>query len=147
MSYYYASANGEWNGPHTLPELSRLKQAGTLSASTQILTQGEQGWRPLGELLASPPASAGAQQNFVSTAPMFDHAVLVLQLSKKAISASRTGVLQGLTEQSAAEMRQLGREGWELVSVLPFSTGGVGLFSSAAPATDAVLAFFKRVCS
>ena len=94
-----------------------------------------------------PPPASQEPQPPAALLPRFEHTVLVLQLSQKAVSLSRKGVLQGLSDESAAEMRQLGSEGWELVSVLPFTTGGVGMFSSAAPRTDAALAFFKRTIS
>jgi len=75
----------------------------------------------------------------------FEHSVQVLRFEKKGFAITRKDILQGISEESSKELVRLGEEGWELVAVLPFSTGGVGLFSYSAATTDAALAFFKRV--
>jgi hypothetical protein len=71
--------------------------------------------------------------------------VLVLHFEKKSFAMTRRDILQGLSADSGAQLRELGNEGWELVAVLPYTTGGVGLFSNATTGTDAALAFFKRI--
>lgn len=74
----------------------------------------------------------------------FEHAVVVLELKQKAFAISRTDLLLGLESESASLLSDLGRDGWEMVSSMPFSSGSVGMFSNAAPKTDSALAFFKR---
>jgi len=74
----------------------------------------------------------------------FEHAVIVLKLKQKAFAMSRTDVLQGLEPDSAALLADLGRDGWEMVSTMPYSSGSVGFFSNAPAKTDSALAFFKR---
>jgi len=75
--------------------------------------------------------------------------VLVLRLEKKGLAVTRKDVLQGLSAESATQLRDLGNDGWEMVGVLPFQVGGVGLFATASTGTstgtDAALAFFKRI--
>jgi hypothetical protein len=83
---------------------------------------------------AAAPAQAG-----------FEHATAVLQFKEKGFAMSREDLLQGLDEESARHLAQLGRDGWELVSAVPFSSGGASLsFTGSIAKTDAVLAFFKR---
>ena len=74
----------------------------------------------------------------------YEYSVLVLRLEKKGLVMTRKDVLQGLSGESATQLRDLGNDGWEMVGVLPFQVGGVGLFSTASTGTDAALAFFKR---
>jgi hypothetical protein len=73
----------------------------------------------------------------------FEHTTAVLQLEKKLFAVTRNNLFQGLAEESAKTLGKLGAEGWELVAVLPVSSGSAGLTSFAA--TDAALGFFKRV--
>ena len=73
----------------------------------------------------------------------YEHAVVVLQLDKKTFATSRSGILQGLEAKSVKTMDELGASGWELVSVMPYITGGP--FLAGDPGTDAALGFFKRV--
>jgi hypothetical protein len=75
----------------------------------------------------------------------YEYSALVLHLEKKGLAMTRKDVLQGLSAESASQLRDLGNNGWEMVGVVPFTVGGVGLFSSASTGTDAALAFFKRV--
>jgi hypothetical protein len=75
---------------------------------------------------------------------LWDHATAVLRFKEKGFAMSRKDVIQGLDDESAATLKDLGSQGWEMVAVLPFSTGGVGMFSNAQAKTDAAVAFFKR---
>jgi hypothetical protein len=78
----------------------------------------------------------------------FEHATAVLQFKEKGFAVSRKDLLEGLDEESARHLAQLGRAGWELVSAVPFSSGGASLsFTGSIAKTDAVLAFFKRALS
>ena len=72
----------------------------------------------------------------------FEHATVLLKFEKKNFAASRSDVLQGLTKESAAALGKLGDDCWELVSVLPFVSGGP--FLPGPSGTDAALGFFKR---
>lgn len=74
----------------------------------------------------------------------YEHTTAVLHFEKKGFAMTRKDVLQGLSEDSSNLLFKFGEDGWELVAALPFTTGGAGLFSSAATGTDAALAFFKR---
>lgn len=91
------------------------------------------------------PANSGSPSSARPVSGKFEHTVVVLRFEKKGFAVTRKDVLQGLSEESSTELIRLGEEGWELVAVLPFSTGGVGFFSYAASGTDAALAFFKRL--
>jgi len=75
----------------------------------------------------------------------WDHATAVLRFKEKGFALSRKDVIQGLDEESSSILRDLGNQGYELVAVLPFSTGGAGMFSNAQAKTDAAIAFFKRL--
>lgn len=74
----------------------------------------------------------------------WEHTAVVLKFKEKGFSVSRKDVVQGLDGESVEALKAIGGEGWEVVAVLPFSTGGVGLFSNAQTKTDAAIAFFKR---
>jgi hypothetical protein len=75
----------------------------------------------------------------------YEHTTLVLQFGKKNFAATRSGVLAGLAPESAKELGDLGKTGWELVSVLPYSSGGALIMRT--PGTDAALGFFKRAAA
>ncbi|GEM_PF-1641496 len=76
----------------------------------------------------------------------FQHATAVLHFKEKGFAMDRKDLLEGLDEESAMHLAQLGMAGWELVSAVPFSSGGASFsFTGSAGKTDAVLAFFKRV--
>jgi hypothetical protein len=72
----------------------------------------------------------------------FEHTTVLLQFAKKTFATSKKDVLTGLAPESANTLTELGSEGWELVSVLPYSAGGDLLLISAG--THAALGFFKR---
>ncbi|HWA10775.1 MAG TPA: hypothetical protein VG838_15140 [Opitutaceae bacterium] len=72
----------------------------------------------------------------------YEHNVAILQFDKKTFSATRSGVLKGLTAQSMEELAALGAAGWEMVSVIPYVMGETVLVRH--PGTDVALAFFKR---
>ena len=79
------------------------------------------------------------------TQASFQHATAVLRFKEKGFAMSRKELLQGLDEESAKHLADLGAAGWELVSAIAFSSGGGSLsFTGSASKTDAVLAFFKR---
>ena len=81
----------------------------------------------------------------IPTQAGFQHATAVLRFKEKGFALSRKELLQGLDEESAKHLADLGIAGWELVSAVPFSSGGGSLsFTGSANKTDAVLAFFKR---
>ena len=76
----------------------------------------------------------------------YEHTAVVLHFDRKSFAMTRTDLLQGLTSESIVQLDMLGEEGWELVSVLPYTSGRTGLsvFSSTTE-TDAAMGFFKRV--
>lgn len=77
--------------------------------------------------------------------PAFEHATAVLRFKEKGFALSRKELLQGLDDESAKHVGVLGAAGWEMVSAVPFSSGGGSMsFTGSANKTDAVLAFFKR---
>ena len=67
---------------------------------------------------------------------IFEHTSAVLHLDEKHFTLGDKGVLQGLSAESKIGLSNLGAEGWELVSVLPYSRS----FGD----TSALIAFFKR---
>ena len=73
----------------------------------------------------------------------FEHMTMVIRFKEKALAFTRKGVLQGIDEEDETKLDTMGKEGWELVSTVPFSTGGTGMFTTAMK-TDSVLAFLKR---
>lgn len=75
----------------------------------------------------------------------WEHKTMVMKFSEKGFAISRKDVFQGLNEESQKLLTEVGEEGWELVSVIPVSTGGAGFFSSTQAKTDAALGFFKRL--
>jgi hypothetical protein len=75
----------------------------------------------------------------------FEHTTAVLQLEKKDFALTRKDVLQGLTSETSRALAELGEHGWDLVAVLPVSSGSAGLTTFAA--TDAALGFFKRAAA
>jgi hypothetical protein len=72
----------------------------------------------------------------------FEHTTVLLHFAKKTFAATKKGVLAGLEPESEKAIQELGNEGWELISVLPYSAGGDFLQISAG--THAALGFFKR---
>jgi len=72
----------------------------------------------------------------------FEHTTVVLHLEKKNFALARKDVFQGLSEDSAKALGELGADGWELVAALPISSGSAGL--SAFASTDSALGLFKR---
>jgi hypothetical protein len=66
----------------------------------------------------------------------FEHDSAVLHLEEKNFTLGSKGVLQGLSAESKMIVGKYGDDGWELVSVLPYSRG----FGD----TNALIAFFKR---
>ena len=75
----------------------------------------------------------------------YEHTTLVLHFGKKDFAMTRSAVLEGLAPKSAEALGDMGRDGWELVSVLPYSTGSAVMFRQ--PGTDAALGFFKRAAA
>ena len=75
----------------------------------------------------------------------YEHIAIVLHFEKKGIAMTRQDVLQGLSPDSSSQLHELGNQGWELVSVIPYTTGGIGFWSNTSARSDAALAFFKRV--
>ncbi len=72
----------------------------------------------------------------------YEHTSVVLHFEKKNFAVTRGDVLQGLASKSASALAELGIEGWELVSVVPYARGGAFILGEAG--TDAALAFLKR---
>lgn len=72
----------------------------------------------------------------------YEHTSVVVHFEKKNFAVTRSEVLQGLAAESASALAKLGIEGWELVSVVPYSRGGAFILGEAG--TDAALAFMKR---
>lgn len=67
----------------------------------------------------------------------WEHKDVVFQFSEKAFTLIRKQVPQGLDEATKGVVYDLGREGWELVSVIPYPRAD-GKFTATA------VAFFKR---
>jgi len=152
VNYYYLTDEGELAGPYSHAELKDFAKTGYLPLSTQVCLEGQESLHPLSEIIASPASEAAVEsppavdQRLHSGALVarFEHSVVVLRFKEKGFTISRKDVLQGLADESAAQLRELGNDGWELVAVLPYSTGSVGFLSNAPSATDSALAFFKR---
>ena len=113
------------------------KQTIEVPVRSQIITAPEQAEpAPLPPSAATPPPQSERRCRF-------DHTVVVLHFDRRGFALTRSDILQGLTEESSAQLRKLGDEGWELVTVLPYSIGKAGFFDSSTQ-TDAALGFFKR---
>lgn len=72
----------------------------------------------------------------------YEHTTVVLRFNEKTFASSRTDMLQGLAPASAKSLQELGRDGWELVAVMPYVSATTRLMRQ--PGTDAALGFFKR---
>jgi hypothetical protein len=72
----------------------------------------------------------------MNTPTRFQHKCVVLQVEIKNFTLMSKDALQGLTPASDESLRQLGDEGWELVSVVPYEDS-----------PRAVLAFFKKAAA
>jgi len=77
----------------------------------------------------------------VTTLARFEHTSVVLHLDRKNFALARKDVLQGFAAESAQALTELGDDGWELVAVMPYSSGS-GL---SIATTDAAIGLFKRV--
>ena len=77
----------------------------------------------------------------------FRYTTIVIRLNMKGFVFRKEDLLQGLYEESADQLTRLGNEGWELVAVLPFSTGRANFLLPAGKTNgkDSAIAFFKRV--
>lgn len=76
----------------------------------------------------------------------FRYTTIVIRLNMKGFVFRKEDLLQGLSEESADQLTRLGNEGWELVSVLPLSTGRTNFLLPARKTyKDSAIAFFKRV--
>ena len=73
----------------------------------------------------------------------FEYLTKPLALKEKGMAITRKDILQGIADESAQELQQLGADGWEMVAAVPFASGSHGLLSNAMK-TDTVLAFLKR---
>ncbi|GAA5144522.1 hypothetical protein GCM10023213_34870 [Prosthecobacter algae] len=67
QNWFYAH-NGQAIGPISFSELQRLKQSGQLGPEVQIVAEGGQDWRPIGDVLASLCISQPAKKSEVSPA-------------------------------------------------------------------------------
>src|ERR1022692_762392 len=92
-------------------------------------------------------ATPAAQQNQRGTTAMqkWEHSSVLLKLQQKMVALSRKDILEGLDEESAQLLQEMGNGGWELVSALALSYGGAtGMFAAPTARTDGVLCFFRR---
>jgi hypothetical protein len=79
--------------------------------------------------------------------PKFEHIAIVLKLKEKGFALSRKELVQGIDEESVNQLTEFGAAGWEMVSAIPFASGGASMsFTGSAGKTDAVIAFLKRQC-
>lgn len=72
----------------------------------------------------------------------YEHTTLVLRFDEKGFATSRADLLQGLAPASAKSLHDLGRDGWELIAVMPYVSGSTRVLRQ--PGTDAAVGFFKR---
>lgn len=75
----------------------------------------------------------------------WEHSSVILKLKqKKGLVVSRKDLLQGLEDESIVVLKDMGDNGWELVAVIPFMSGKIGMFAESKAGTDALIAFLKR---
>lgn len=79
----------------------------------------------------------------------FDHTSLIIKFSEKVSKDADMGDFQGIDEKSRTTIKEMGNNGWEMVSVLPFSAGafsasGAGIFSASQSQASAAIVFFKK---
>jgi hypothetical protein len=72
----------------------------------------------------------------------FEHTSVVLHFEKRDFAATRKDILLGLAPKSVNAMGELGNDGWELVSVIPYVAASALAFRH--PGTDVAVGFFKR---
>ena len=75
--------------------------------------------------------------------PRFRYSTIVLRFDEKGFAFRKDDLLQGLAEESVAQITRLGNEGWELVSVLPLVAGKGGFLAGKGAGKDSAIAFFK----
>lgn len=79
----------------------------------------------------------------------WDHRTIVLKFSERTSTSNAKNLVQGLDNENEAILKLLGMQGWELVTVVPFSAGGFsatgqGIFSASQAKTNAAIAFLKK---
>jgi hypothetical protein len=72
----------------------------------------------------------------------FEYTSLVLNFEEKSFSLTRAALLAGLAPKSAKAANDLGADGWELVSVIPYVGSAPRVVGQ--PGTEAAVGFFKR---
>lgn len=151
LASYYVCIEGQTQGPYTNAQVAELASKGTITPETPLCAVGADRWATAAAApgITFPPRTPPPQQGSVGTLVQipaqdgFQHATAVLHFKEKSWALSRKELLQGLDEESAKYLTDLGMAGWELVSAVPFTSGGVSLTFNVSK-TDAVLAFFKR---
>jgi hypothetical protein len=72
----------------------------------------------------------------------FEYTSLVLNFEEKSFSLTRAGLLEGLAAKSVKALNDLGADGWEMVSAIPYVGSAQRVVGQ--PGTEATVAFFKR---
>jgi hypothetical protein len=150
-----ASSLWEWQrsgkimSPEQFSTLEAWAKQGALVRADKFRPNGTGDWRSLAEV-PELAVLAGVQVQSPGTKPKrtvsFEHTTAVFRFKTKGYAESRADLLEGIDEASASVLEGMGAEGWEMVSVVPFSSGGASLsFTGSLAKTDAVLAFFKRM--
>lgn len=153
MKYYYADANNQPVGPHTVEELLKLEAAGTIQAASWVVEEGGTDWKAFSDIKASQAAPAPAPmpaaaptptpQAAASPTPQAEQRTLNPQpASVSSAAASTPAVAEGMDDDKKVSALwaviwflfcfpigfmmwgQTGK-GW-LWLVITFFTGGVG---------------------
>jgi len=96
-----------------------------------------------GEIFVLPKKQAEKKRSATAALPRFRYSTIILRFNEKSFAFRKEDLLQGLAEESAAQITRLGNEGWELVSVLPLGPGKAGFLSAGGKTQDSAIAFFK----
>ena len=98
-----------------------------------------------GSQLTLPKVPPGIKE--APQAPLkFRYTTMVIRFDRKSFALRNDDLLQGLAEESASRITQLGNEGWELEEQCsPAHRGELGfVFGGKISTADSAIAFFKR---
>ena len=92
------------------------------------------------------PANPPEFKQAVAPPPKFQYTTIIIRFEPKGLAVRKENLFQGLSEESASQITQLGKEGWELVNIVPICRNKSGFFVTTGQTSgaDSAIAFFKH---